>query len=77
MDFGTGIEQAFASNWSLKVEYLFVDLGRVNTTFATFPGCFSGPGPGGCASIGPGAGTISSRITDNIVRVGINYKFGG
>jgi outer membrane immunogenic protein len=74
---GTGIEQAFASNWSLKVEYLFVDLGRVNTTFATFAGCFSGLGPGGCANMVPGAGTISSRITDNIVRVGINYKFGG
>jgi outer membrane immunogenic protein len=73
---GGGIEQAFAGNWSVKVEYLYVDLGRVNTTFATSPTCAGGAGLP-CLLIGPGTGTVSSRITDNIVRVGINYKFGG
>jgi outer membrane immunogenic protein len=73
---GGGIEQAFAGNWSVKVEYLYVDLGRVNTTFATSPTCAGGTGLP-CLLIGPGTGTVSSRITDNIVRVGINYKFGG
>jgi hypothetical protein len=55
------------------VEYLHVDLGHVNTTFATLPGIY-----GDAAAINPasaGAGTISSRITDEIVRVGINYRF--
>jgi outer membrane immunogenic protein len=77
---GGGIEQAFAGNWSVKVEYLYVDLGRVNTNFATLPGCFGGTVGGGgfgCLNIAPGTGTISSRITDNILRVGINYRFGG
>jgi outer membrane immunogenic protein len=74
---GGGIEQAFAANWSVKVEYLYVDLGRVSTAFATSPGCFGGPGGVGCFGMAPGTGTVSSRITDNIVRVGINYKFGG
>jgi outer membrane immunogenic protein len=74
---GGGVEQAFAGNWSVKVEYLYVDLGRVNTTFATLPGCFGGPGGAGCSLVRPGSGTISSRITDNIVRLGLNYKFSG
>jgi outer membrane immunogenic protein len=63
----------------VKVEYLYVDLGRANTAFATLPGCFGGTNPGGgagCFGIAPGTGTVSSRITDNIVRAGINYKFG-
>jgi outer membrane immunogenic protein len=60
----------------VKVEYLYVDLGRLNTTFATLPGCFAGSAGAGCFNIGPGTGTISSRTTDNIVRAGINYKFG-
>jgi outer membrane immunogenic protein len=74
--FGGGIEQAFAGNWSVKVEYLYVDLGRVNTAFATLPGCFGAPGGTLCSPTAPGTGTINSKITDNIVRVGINYKFG-
>jgi outer membrane immunogenic protein len=72
---GGGVEGAVGDNWSLKVEYLYVDLGTVTTTFATLPGCFGIPG--GCIGIAAGSGTISSRITDNIVRVGLNYRFGG
>jgi len=72
---GAGIEQAFFGNWSLKAEYLHVDLGRIHTTFATSGGCFGGPG-GACASESAGSGTISSKITDDIVRVGVNYRFG-
>ena len=55
---GAGTEWAFAgSNWTAKLEYLYVDLGRVSGTF-----------------VGPVA--FSSRITDNIVRIGVNYRFG-
>ena len=61
---------------SVKVEYLYVDLGPVNTMFATLFGCFGGPGAV-CVQEVPGIGTVSSRITDNIVRLGINHKFGG
>jgi outer membrane immunogenic protein len=45
-----------------------MDLGRINGTFTT-----AIPALGG----GTLAGTFSSRITDNIVRVGLNYRFGG
>ena len=60
---GAGIEGALGNNWTAKLEYLYVDLGTVNNTFA---------GLGAFAPI-----TVSSRVTDNIVRAGVNYKFGG
>jgi outer membrane immunogenic protein len=60
---GAGIEGALGNNWTAKLEYLYVDLGTINNAFA---------GLGGFAPL-----TISSRVTDNIVRAGVNYKFGG
>jgi outer membrane immunogenic protein len=60
---GAGIEAALWENWSAKFEYLYVDLGNVGNSFV------------GIAPFTPI--TTSSHITDNIVRVGINYHFGG
>jgi outer membrane immunogenic protein len=60
---GAGIEGALGNNWSAKLEYLYVDLGTINTAFA---------GVGAFAPL-----TVSSHVTDNIVRAGVNYKFGG
>jgi outer membrane immunogenic protein len=60
---GAGAEWAISGPWSAKLEYLYMDLGTVNTSFA-----------------GPGVFTLvntSSHITDNIVRVGVNYRIGG
>jgi outer membrane immunogenic protein len=31
--FGTGIEYAFLSNWSAKIEYNYIDFGHKNYTF--------------------------------------------
>jgi outer membrane immunogenic protein len=60
---GAGIEGAFGGGWSAKVEYLYVDLGKLQQT-VTLP------------LVGVTA-TFNSRLTDNIVRVGLNYKWGG
>jgi outer membrane immunogenic protein len=70
---GAGIEGAIVGNWSWRVEYLHIDLGNVNMSFATLPGCF-----GGTAACGPaaaGTGSVSSHVTDDIVRVGVDYRF--
>jgi outer membrane immunogenic protein len=74
---GGGAELALGGNWTAKFEYLFVDLGSFNTTFTGLPGCFGVVAGGGaaCNSEVAGTGTIHSRITDNIVRVGLNYQF--
>lgn len=70
---GGGVEGVLIDKWTWKIEYLYVDLGKVNTAFATPPVCFSVSGS--CTTAGPGTGTISSMITDSIVRVGLNYQF--
>jgi outer membrane immunogenic protein len=70
---GGGAEWAVGGNWSAKVEYLFVDLGSFNTTFTGFAGCFGTSNT--CHAQAAGVGNISSKITDNIVRVGLNYQF--
>jgi outer membrane immunogenic protein len=60
---GGGAEWVISGPWTAKVEYLYVDLGTVTNTFA---------GIGAFAPL-----TTSSHITDNIVRLGVNYRFGG
>ena len=60
---GGGVEAALWSNWTAKLEYLYIDLGTVNDVLI------------GIAPITPIV--TSSRITDQIVRVGLNYRFGG
>jgi outer membrane immunogenic protein len=61
---GGGSEWVLSGPWTAKLEYLFVDLGTVTNTFA---------GGGGVVP----AVVASSHVRDNIVRIGINYRFGG
>ena len=57
---GGGVELAFARNRSARMEYLYVDLGRKDATLVV-----------------PGVATIGedSRVTQNVVRLGVNYRF--
>jgi outer membrane immunogenic protein len=59
---GAGAEYAFWRNWSVKLEYLYVDLGATDVLMSdpTRPGQ-----------------SIDYRFQhrDNIVRVGVNYKW--
>jgi outer membrane immunogenic protein len=59
---GGGVEWAFALNWSVRAEYLFVDLGNLshNMTDPNFPAELFGA-------------SIPLRV--NIVRAGLNYQF--
>jgi outer membrane immunogenic protein len=67
---GVGTEYALMNGWSVKAEYLYVDLGRESATSTNL-------------SISPGVAfptsvfTHSVDLRSNIVRVGLNYKFGG
>ena len=65
---GAGVEGVISGNWTARLEYLYVDLGRVNGSFQTAIGGLGG---------GVLLSNYSSRITDNVLRVGVNYKFGG
>ena len=60
---GAGVESTMGGGWTAKLEYLYMDLGKTESTIAT-----------------PLLGTLvntSRRFTDNIVRVGFNYRWGG
>ena len=63
---GAGIEGAIGGNWTARLEYLYVDLGRTSGSFATTIAAFGG---------GTVTSNYNSRITDNVLRVGVNYKF--
>lgn len=69
---GGGVEWAFARNWSAKVEYLHADFGE--SDYFTPNVTISKPdGLGGFYNF-----TFLSqkvRLTDDMVRVGVNYKF--
>jgi len=71
---GGGVETkmtwlGLSDRWSSKFEYLYVDLGTITNTFSI---------PIGGTPVTPAAYTYSSsaHIRDNIVRFGINYRFG-
>ena len=58
---GGGIEYMFAPQWSAKAEYLYVRFPTIHDAFDTATGgLYSG---------------ASTRLTENILRVGINYHF--
>jgi outer membrane immunogenic protein len=63
---GGGVEWNFISNWTVKGEYLYVDLGSQTTT-----GLFS-------TVAGPLTGNITATNNDryHILRIGVNYIFG-
>ena len=61
---GAGAEWKFDRNWSVKLEYLYYDLGRIEQDFILF------------RPVGPFAAShASARFDGHIVRVGVNYHF--
>ena len=63
---GTGIEVALGRNWSVKAEYLFVDLGNGSCTTDCAIANAAGP------AIIP---NIAVKFDESIVRGDINYRF--
>jgi len=68
---GGGIEGALGGNWTAKLEYLYVDLGRTSGSFATPIPAFGA----GVVANGTLTSSYNSHITDNVLRVGVNYNF--
>jgi len=76
---GGGIEAMLSPNWTVKAEYLYVDLGT------TASGALGGATTAILANVPQQgfttvvdttfAGTARTRVRDNIVRLGINYHF--
>jgi len=60
---GAGIEWAFAPSWTIRGEYLHVDLGTDDVTMVS--------------ALAPLTATYRFHHQFDAVRVGVNYKFGG
>jgi outer membrane immunogenic protein len=65
---GAGIEGMIAPHWTAKLEYLYIDLGTTSGSFMPVLPAFGG---------GYLTSSYSSHVTDNVLRVGVNYQFGG
>jgi outer membrane immunogenic protein len=73
---GGGVETFVCDNWSIKAEYLFLGFGNVGATGTgtIVTTAFNGPRIETITTTTTAA-SLSSRIGDNIVRVGFNYHF--
>jgi outer membrane immunogenic protein len=60
---GVGVEAALVGNWTWKIEYLYLDTGTITNNY-TIP-----------AGLGGGTITVGDRVKDNVVRLGLNYRF--
>jgi outer membrane immunogenic protein len=67
---GGGIEWAVFQNWSIKAEYLHADLGHTTNTSILVPTA-GGVNPFPNATI-----NHNHNLTEDVVRIGANYKFG-
>jgi outer membrane immunogenic protein len=67
---GAGAEAALGGGWSAKLEYLYIDLGKTELTTA------AAATVAGVTTVAIN-GNRTFRDTDNILRVGLNYKWGG
>jgi outer membrane immunogenic protein len=68
---GAGLEVAIADNWTVKVEYLFVDLAKAS--------CNQNCGYDVAATATPTPAKIANtgvNFNENIIRAGLNFKFG-
>ncbi|MCK1386487.1 porin family protein [Bradyrhizobium sp. 21] len=69
---GGGGEWMFAQNWSVKAEYLYVDLGKASYTDACVNVAVCGSPP----QVAPGGSYQTDlRVREHVARVGVNYHF--
>lgn len=64
---GAGFEYMIAQNWSLKTEYLYVDLGKDDLDLSALAA-------GGGGIVPPGV-SITEQTRLHVVRAGVNYHF--
>lgn len=82
---GGGVEGALDNNWSAKFEALYVDLGSFDTSFAgvTATSVTNQPNTPSTGfnilttTTTTTSGSFHSHVSDLILRVGLNYRFGG
>jgi outer membrane immunogenic protein len=78
---GAGVEAAIDRNWSVKLEYLYMDLGDIGSSGAsatTVTDALNTPTARfHTVTTTTLTSAFNTRFTDNILRVGVNYRFSG
>jgi outer membrane immunogenic protein len=78
---GAGAEVALDPHWSVKIEYLYMDLGNIGSSGASATTTVNQLNTPRLDFNTVTTTTLTSafntRFTDNILRVGVNYRFGG
>ena len=64
---GGGIEARLGSHWSIKAEYLYIDIGTISVASTNLTS-FYGPSPLNIF-------THSTDLVANVARLGVNYRF--
>jgi outer membrane immunogenic protein len=72
---GAGIEGALWDNWTAKAEYLYMDLGTFDVAGASATTNLLNTPSAGFNTVTTFNASASTRFTDNIFRVGLNYHF--
>jgi len=67
---GAGFERAFDRSWTVRAEYLYMDLGTMRTELGAAPAPTSG-----AVFNAPPNGVVRMDFTDQIFRLGVSYKF--
>ena len=77
---GAGAEVKLDNNWSVKLEYLYMDLGDVGSGSITATNVVTQLGVPvrfNTVTTTTLTSAFNTHFTDNILRVGVNYRFGG
>ena len=77
---GAGVEAAIDNHWSVKLEYLYMDLGNVGSgtnIAANVVTQLGVPVRFNTVTTTTFTSVFNTRFTDNILRVGVNYRWGG
>jgi outer membrane immunogenic protein len=75
--FGGGIEGAIDRNWSIKVEYLHLDFGSLDQSVAASVTNTFNAGNTTIVVTQNLTSAFHTRVTDDVFRIGVNYRFGG
>jgi outer membrane immunogenic protein len=72
---GGGLEWAFDRKWTLRAEYLYMDLGTIARAGSTTTSASPAPGPECLTEVVETKHTAQTDFTDQIFRIGLSYRF--
>jgi outer membrane immunogenic protein len=73
---GGGVEGALSNNWTVKAEYLYMDLGNAPSISAASQTIFPNLPSQGFTTVLDTTIATGGKVRDHIFRLGLNYRFG-